>query len=172
MQLISKYVGNGLGEHARRCYWKNTRYIEIQRPKMVEIYNANMGGVDVCDMMLSTYRIRQKSNKYHMHIIYYCISISVANSWLIYHRRIAQQNISKMQQYTLIQFQSLIASSSALEGKPTTSTSLSRGRPSLKFIIRRTSYKTKASSSSLAKWWYSFRQSRLFTTVSRKSRSL
>ena len=138
---------------------------------MIERYNANMGGVDVCDM-LSTYRIRQKSNKYYTHIIYYCISISMANSWLIYHRHMAQQTISKMQQYTSIQFQSLIASSSALEGKPTSSTSLSRGRPSLKFVTWRTSYKTKASSSSLAKWWYSFRQSRLFTTVSRKSRSL
>ena len=37
---------------------------------MIEIYNANMGGVDLCDMILSTYRIRQKSNKYYMHIIY------------------------------------------------------------------------------------------------------
>ena len=69
---------------------------------MVEIYNANMGGVDLCDMMLSTYRIRQKSNEYYMYIIYYCIGISVINSWLIYRRHMAQQNISKKQQYILI----------------------------------------------------------------------
>ena len=57
---------------------------------MVEIYNAHMGGVEFRDMMSSTYRIRQKSNKYHMHIIYYCIGISVTNSWLIHRRHMAQ----------------------------------------------------------------------------------
>ena len=93
---------------------------------MVEIYNEVMGDVDLSDMMLSTYRIRQKSNKSYMHVIYHCIDISVTNSW-----HIAQQNISKKQQYTLIQFQSLIANSLGLAGKPTTSTSRSRGRPSL-----------------------------------------
>ena len=31
----------------------------------------NMSGVDLCNMMLSTYRIKQTSNKYYMHIIYY-----------------------------------------------------------------------------------------------------
>ena len=128
VQQISNYVENGLGEPARRWDRKNTRF---QRPKMAEIYNANMGGVDLCDMMLSTYRIRQKSNKYYIHIIYYCIGISVTNSWLIYRRHMAQQNISKKQQYTLIQFQSLIANSLGLAGKPTTSTSRSRARPSL-----------------------------------------
>ena len=100
MQLISNYVGNGPEEPARRWDQKNTRHIQIERPKMVEIYNANMGGVDLRDMMLSTCRIRQKSNKYYMHIIYYCIGISITNSWFIYHRHMAQQNISKKQQYT------------------------------------------------------------------------
>ena len=84
---------------------------------MVEIYNANMVGVDLCHMMLSTYRIRQKSDRHYMHIIYYCIGISITNSWLIYCRHMAQQNISKKQQYKLIQFQSLIVKSLGLAGK-------------------------------------------------------
>ena len=130
VQLISNYVGSGLGEPARCCDGKNTRYIQIQRPKMVETYNEVMGDVDLSDMMLSTYRIRQKSNKSYMHVIYHCIGISVTDSWLIYRMRIAQQNISKKQQYTLIQFQSLIANSLALAGKLTSSTSPSRGKPS------------------------------------------
>ena len=90
-----------------------------------------MGGVDLCNMMLSTYRIRQKSNIYFLHIIYYCIGISVTIPWLIYRRHMTQQNISKRQQYTLIHFQSLIANSFGLAGKATSSTSRSRGRTSL-----------------------------------------
>ena len=128
VQLISNYVGNVLGEPARSWDRKKTRYIQIERPKMVEIYNANMGGVDLCNMMFSIYRIRQKSNKYYMHIIHYCVGISVTNSWLMYRRYMAQQNIPKKQQYTLIQFQSLIANSLGLAGKATSSISRSRGR--------------------------------------------
>ena len=75
-----------------------------------------MGGVELWNMMLSTYRIRQKSNEYHMHTIYYCIGISATNSWLIHRRHMAQQNISKKQQYTLIHLQSLIANSLGLAG--------------------------------------------------------
>ena len=37
VQLIVNYVGNGLGKPARRWGQKNTRYIQVQRPKMVEI---------------------------------------------------------------------------------------------------------------------------------------
>ena len=95
VQLISNNVGNDLGEPARRWVRKNTWNIQIQSPKMVETYNANMGGVYLCYKMLSTYRIRQKSNKHYTHIIYYCIGISVTNSWLIYRRHMAQQSISK-----------------------------------------------------------------------------
>ena len=83
---------------------------KIERPKMVEIYNSNMGGVDVCHMMLSTYRIRQKLSKCYIHIICYCIGTSITNSWLIHHIHIVQQNIAKNQQYTLFLFQSLIGS--------------------------------------------------------------
>ena len=43
----------------------------------------------------------------------------------------AQQNISKKQQYILIQFQSLAANSLGLAGKQISSTSRSRSRPSL-----------------------------------------
>ena len=171
VQLISNYVGNGLGKPGRRWDRKNTRYIQIQRPKMVEIYNANMGGVDLCDMMLSTYRIRQKSDKHYVDVIYYCIGISVKNSWLKYRRHMAQQNISKKQQYTLIQFQSLIANSLVLAGKPTSSTSRSRGKPSLNSSLDEPAKKRRPPVVPLSSYDIRFRQSRSFTTVSRKARS-
>ena len=116
VQLISNYVGNGLEDPARRWDQKKYKYVQIQRPKMVEIYNTNMGGAELWDMMLSTYRIGQKSSEYHMHIIYYCTGISATNSWLIHRRHMAQQNISKKQQYTLTQLQNLIANSLCLAG--------------------------------------------------------
>ena len=57
VKLISNYIGNSPGEPARCRDGKiiqDTRYTQIERPKLVEIYNTNLGSVDLCNMMLST----------------------------------------------------------------------------------------------------------------------
>ncbi|XP_047124308.2 piggyBac transposable element-derived protein 3 [Hydra vulgaris] len=55
VQLISNYVGNEPGTPANRWSEKDKKFVTIDRPKIVEIYNAHMGGVDLCDMLLETY---------------------------------------------------------------------------------------------------------------------
>ena len=81
--MVSNYVGNDLACRARRWSKKEGRFIEIERPTMVVEYNSHMGGVDLCDMLLSLYRIHHRSTKYYMHIIFYCIGVAVVNGWLL-----------------------------------------------------------------------------------------
>ena len=88
--LDNHYVGHDLGTKAQRWSKKENKFIEINRPKIVANYNAHMGGVDLCDMLLETYRVRQRTIKYYFHIFYYCIGISVVNSWILYRRHIEQ----------------------------------------------------------------------------------
>jgi len=38
------------------------KFIEVQRPQVVEEYNKFMGGVDLADMFLELYRIDIRSN--------------------------------------------------------------------------------------------------------------
>ncbi|XP_065639463.1 piggyBac transposable element-derived protein 2-like [Hydra vulgaris] len=45
VQLISNYVGNEPGTPANRWSKKDKKFVTIDRPKIVEIYNAHMGGV-------------------------------------------------------------------------------------------------------------------------------
>ena len=90
VQLISSYVGNEPGTTANRCSKKDNKFVTIDRPKIVEIYNVHMGGVDLYDMLLETYNVRQRTAKYYMNIFYYCIGISVNNSWLLYGRHMNQ----------------------------------------------------------------------------------
>ena len=89
-----------------------------------------MGGIDLCDMLLEVYHVRQRTVKYYMHIFFYCIGISTNNSWLLYRRHMQQQNISKKDQFTLIAFHTEIAESVCKAGKVPNSLSRSRGRPS------------------------------------------
>lgn len=79
VQLISSNVGNELGSPAKRWCAKDKKYTMISRPKMVEEYNLHMGGVDLCDMLMSLYRVHLRSCKYYMNIVYYCIGLSIVN---------------------------------------------------------------------------------------------
>ena len=54
-----------------------------------------MGGIDLCDMILESYRVKQRSIEYCMRILYYWIGIGINNSWLLYRRHIEPQNITK-----------------------------------------------------------------------------
>ena len=123
---------------------KDKEFVHIDRPKIVEIYNAHMGGVDLCDMLLSLYRIRQRTNKVYFHVVFYCFGISVVNGWLLYRRHMNQNRIPVKNRMSLIQFQSRIADSLCRSGKVTSTKG--RGRPSLNGSFNTQQRKRKAGS--------------------------
>ena len=86
-----------------------------------------MGGVDLCDMLMALYRIKLRSTKYYMHIVYYCINLSVSNGWLLYRRHCVQNCVPVKDHMTLIQFQAVVANALMLAGKQV---GPKRGRPS------------------------------------------
>ena len=47
VQLISNYLTNEAGENARRWNKKNISFEEVERPMIVQVYNTNMGGVNL-----------------------------------------------------------------------------------------------------------------------------
>ena len=57
---------------------KNIYFEEVERPMIVQVF------VDLCNMLLSLYRIRQRTKKFYFHIVYYLLGISVTNGWLLY----------------------------------------------------------------------------------------
>ena len=104
VQLISNYVGDDDGTKARRWSTKEKKLVEISRLFIVKEYNKHMEGVDLCDMFMALYRIKLRSTKYYMHIVYYSISVSVVNGWLLYRRHCVQNNIPANDQMSLLKF--------------------------------------------------------------------
>ena len=94
---------------------------------MVQEYNRFMGRVDFCDMLLSLYRIKLKSNKWYMPIFYYLIKVAVTNGWLLYRRKYAMLHSNK-NFMSLLEFQNSI-SNDLLEAGKMTIFSPVRGRP-------------------------------------------
>ncbi|XP_065313258.1 piggyBac transposable element-derived protein 3-like [Gordionus sp. m RMFG-2023] len=58
--------------------------IKIPQPNMVTAYNKHMGGVDLCDNLISTYRIKIRGKKWWWPIFTNFIDVALVNSWKIW----------------------------------------------------------------------------------------
>ena len=104
VQLVSSHIGHDLGKPVQRWSAAEKDYNEIPCPAMVMEYNIHMGGVDLCDMLLSLYCVRLRTCKYCMHIVYYCIGISVTNAWILYRRHCNQNCFPEKSQWICANF--------------------------------------------------------------------
>lgn len=125
VNFISSYACIEPVDSCKRWSKQERKFVQVPRPFVVQEYNKFMGGVDLSDMLLELYRINIRSNKWYMRIIFWCLGVSVVNSWLLYRRHEIQKNVKP--QLALIQFQSKIATALAMAGKLV---SRKRGRPS------------------------------------------
>ncbi|CAK1595847.1 unnamed protein product [Parnassius mnemosyne] len=60
------------------------RYIQIERPKVVQAYNHNMGGVDLADRMLSMCPYRYRTKKCTQRVFSHLIDLAASNAWILY----------------------------------------------------------------------------------------
>ncbi|XP_031356899.1 piggyBac transposable element-derived protein 2-like [Photinus pyralis] len=84
--LLSTYVGLQPIEEVRRWSQTEKKYVHVPRPNIVKIYNMNMGGVDLNDMLVALYRTRIGVKRYYLKIFFHLMDISIVNSWLLYRR--------------------------------------------------------------------------------------
>ena len=49
-----------------------------------------MGGVDLCDMLISLYRTNIKTKRWYIKILFHCADISKVNAWNLYRRHCIQ----------------------------------------------------------------------------------
>ena len=66
---------------------KSTCFEEVERPKIIQVY-ANL-----CNILLSLYRIRQRTKFFYFHIVYCLLGMYVTNELLLYHRHQNQKSI-------------------------------------------------------------------------------
>jgi hypothetical protein len=58
--------------------------IKVKMPKLIQLYNTNMGGVDLFDQMVSRYRINIRSKKWYWCIFSWFLNALLVNSWRFY----------------------------------------------------------------------------------------
>lgn len=86
VNMASNFVGIGEKDQTKR--WdKATRTHQIfDRQQVIQLYNDNMGGVDLMDQLLQYYRISIRCRKWTLKAIMHFIDFAIVNSWIEYRR--------------------------------------------------------------------------------------
>ena len=68
---------------------KNGRNIEIRKPRVSDLYTANMGGVDRADQFRSFYTVGRQSRKWYRYIFWFVFNVAACNAYILEceHRR-------------------------------------------------------------------------------------
>lgn len=57
-------------------------HIDVNRPSVIREYNRSMGGVDLCDRMISYHRVTSRTVRWPLRMIMHFLDLSVVNGWV------------------------------------------------------------------------------------------
>ena len=124
--LLSSFA-HSLPTHTVQRYNKTEKkVVDVVQPNIVNLYNKNMGGVDLADCLLSLYRIPVRSKKYYHRLIFHMIDMSINQAWLLYRRDYDDNKIPQEKRHSLLTFRMSVSESLIKAGKKVPK----RGRPS------------------------------------------
>ena len=63
---------------------KNEQKKIVDQPFLIKMYNQGMGGIDVCDKLLSSYRPRLRSRKWWWNLFSHIVNLSVVAAFKFY----------------------------------------------------------------------------------------
>ncbi|CAB3252720.1 unnamed protein product [Arctia plantaginis] len=138
--MVSTAFGAEPRTQVSRWDKKRKRYIEVPCPAIVKNYNTFMGGVDICDQILETYRTWRKSRKWPVKVIIHMFDLAIVNSWFEYRADCKANNRKSKHILDLLAFR-LSISDHLLNGPPR-----KRPREDLEFADMPTSSKYRVKS--------------------------
>ncbi|PNF34042.1 hypothetical protein B7P43_G03481 [Cryptotermes secundus] len=126
--LGSNFIGKGETDKVECWDKKQNKYVTINRPEIVKLYNHGMGGVDLFDQLMSYYRIFIKSKKWTLRAIFHAVDFAVVQSWLEYRTSAREIGLPTKKIMDLLHFRIRLADVLVLSGKDIPNKK--RGRPS------------------------------------------
>ena len=104
--VASTYAGVEPLQKANRFSSAQKKRISVDQPKVVQLYNNGMGGVDRLDQNLSCYMTNLRSKKWYWPIFRFCVDLAVQNAYQL-HR--LQEKLPGAPEHDLLSFRREIA---------------------------------------------------------------
>eukprot|EP00794_Sanderia_malayensis_P000928 gene928-235_t len=111
VHLVSTYIGVQADETVKRFDRKRKMHVQVECPNVVKRYNKSMRGIDLADMLIALYRMRIKTKRWYLSLIFHSVDIAKVNAWLLYGRYANQLKIPKAKRLSLLGFISEISQS-------------------------------------------------------------
>ena len=89
VNVVSSAVGVYPMNKASRWSKVQRKRISVDQPNAIATYNRGMGGVDLMDRNISSYRISIRSKKWWWPLFRYSLDTSIQNAWLLYRQSAA-----------------------------------------------------------------------------------
>lgn len=128
IHLASNFVGIGEVDIVKRWNKSATKYEQIQRPSIVQLYNDGMGGVDLLDQLISYYRVFIKSRKWTLRVFTHFLDFAIVSSWGEYRKNAEDRGLAKKEILDLMHFRLEVANALLYAGQKQNTSK--RGRPS------------------------------------------
>lgn len=84
--MLSAIHGKEPEDDCSRWSKKDKTYVSVKRPAIIREYNANMGGVDLCDRMIAFYRMKTRTKKWTIRVMLHFIDLALVNAWIRYRK--------------------------------------------------------------------------------------
>ena len=110
-----------------KCFTDN--WFTSTGPHLIKIYNENMGGVDLSEMIAALYSLKIRCRRWYLRLWYFGIEVALSNAWFLYKRYKAQKNDKDV--LSSLEFCLAVADALIHAGKIADLQTKKRGRPSL-----------------------------------------
>ena len=84
--LLSSKTGLEPMQEAQRWVKKDHAFKTIPLPAVIADYNSHMGGVDLLDAFLMSFRFKMRSRRWYIYLFWHFVMVAIVNSWNIYRR--------------------------------------------------------------------------------------
>lgn len=128
--VIVGSMGKGTEDIVKRWDKTKKKFINIQRPEAIKLYNKSMGGVALLNQLLSYYRVFIKSKKWTLRMIFHAFDLACVNSWLEYKVEMEAQKTPRKEVLDLLHFKLKIGEALIAMSKSVSKQGHSRGQNS------------------------------------------
>lgn len=102
--MLSTCVGSSPETTCRRWDKDVKRKVEVTQPAIVKNYNSAMGGIDLCDRLISFYRSSMRTKKWTTRFFCHMLDLCVVNCWIAYMRACKEELVPPKNRMGLLEF--------------------------------------------------------------------